>query len=340
MPPARPICHPVLAISRNKPRERRCPVAVTGDIPVSALTCAGKTAIQQGDGGETVGREHGRQVDEGEPIACGRSGANRSEMRPEGRRIGQRPTAHLIPPVAIPALSISGVSHAFGPRKALDDVTLDVPTGSFTALLGVNGAGKSTLFNLITRLYDNVSGSIEVCGHDVRRNARQALARLGVVFQSRALDGTLTVAQNFAYAGALYGMASSDVQARGRDLLERIGLAERIGDKVRALSGGQARRVEIARALLHGPELLLCDEATVGLDVKSRTDIVAEVHALAADQGVGVLWATHLIDEILPNDRVVVLHQGRVLATGSATEIAGEQSLSDRFLAMTNEGAA
>lgn len=239
-----------------------------------------------------------------------------------------------------PALAVSGVSHSFGARKALDDVSLDVPAGSFTALLGVNGAGKSTLFNLITRLYDNVSGSIEVCGHDVRRDARQALARLGVVFQSRALDATLTVGQNFTYAGALYGMAPRTVRARGKELLERIGLADRMGDKVRALSGGQARRVEIARALLHGPELLLCDEATVGLDVKSRTDIVAEVHALAADQGVGVLWATHLIDEIWPSDRVVVLHQGKVLATGTAEDIAGGASLSDRFLDLTAEGAA
>ena len=239
-----------------------------------------------------------------------------------------------------PSLSVAGVSHSFGPRKALDDVSLTVPAGSFTALLGVNGAGKSTLFNLITRLYDNVTGAIEVCGHDVRRAPRQALARLGVVFQSRALDGTLTVAQNFAYAGALYGMAPGEVRRRGAELLERIGLVERMGDKVRALSGGQARRVEIARALLHGPELLLCDEATVGLDVKSRTDIVAEVHALAADQGVGVLWATHLIDEILPQDRVVVLHQGQVLAIGAAEEIAGDKSLSERFLEMTGDKGA
>ena len=239
-----------------------------------------------------------------------------------------------------PALAVTGVSHSFGARKALDDVSLDVPPGTFTALLGVNGAGKSTLCNLITRLYDNVSGTIEVCGHDVRRDARHALARLGVVFQSRALDATLTVGQNFAYAGALYGMAPRQVRDRGRELLDRIGLGERMGDKVRALSGGQARRVEIARALLHRPQLLLCDEATVGLDVKSRTDIVAEVHALAADQGVGVLWATHLIDEIRPTDRVVVLHHGKVLATGAAAEIAGTASLSDRFLDLTAEGAA
>ena len=233
------------------------------------------------------------------------------------------------------ALSVTSVSHSFGQRKALDDVSLDVPAGSFTALLGINGAGKTTLFNLITRLYNNVSGSIQVCGHDVRLAPRLALARLGVVFQSRALDGTLTVAQNFAYAGALYGLPAGEVRKRGAELLDRIGLADRMGDKVRALSGGQARRVEIARALLHRPQLLLCDEATVGLDVKSRTDIVAEVHALAASQEVGVLWATHLIDEINDDDRVVVLHQGKVMATGTSAEIAGDQGLSAAFLEMT-----
>lgn len=240
----------------------------------------------------------------------------------------------------IPTLSITGVSHRFGTRQALDDVSLEVPAGTFTALLGVNGAGKSTLFNLITRLYDNVSGTIEVCGHDVRRAPRAALERLGVVFQSRALDATLTVAQNFSYAGALYGLPPAEVRARGAELLERIGLSDRMDEKIRALSGGQARRVEIARALLHKPDLLLCDEATVGLDVQSRTDIVAEVHALAADHGVGVLWATHLIDEILPEDRVVVLHQGKVLATGTAAEIAGNTTLSEAFLAMTKGQAA
>ncbi len=238
------------------------------------------------------------------------------------------------------ALRIDRVSHSFGKRQALKDVSLEVPEGSFTSLLGVNGAGKTTLFNLVTRLYDNTSGTIEVCGHDVRRAARLALAGLGVVFQSRALDTNLTVAENFAYAGALYGLDWSTTRERGAELLERIGLSERLGDTVRALSGGQARRVEIARALLHRPRLLLCDEATVGLDVKSRTDIVAAVHALAADHGVGVLWATHLIDEVQPTDRVIVLHQGEVLATGTAHEIAGDQGLGPAFLDLTREKVA
>lgn len=234
-----------------------------------------------------------------------------------------------------PALSIRGLSHRFGARQALDDVSLVVPRGRFTALLGVNGAGKSTLFNLVTRLFSNVTGEIEVCGHDVRQSPRAALAHLGVVFQSRALDGNLSVAQNFLYAGALYGLPASQIRERGRVLLDRMGLADRLGEKVRALSGGQARRVEIARALLHRPDLLLCDEATVGLDVKSRTDIVADVHALAADQGVGVLWATHLIDEVQPEDDVVILHQGVVLDSGPAAKVAGSADLGDTFLRLT-----
>lgn len=237
------------------------------------------------------------------------------------------------------ALEITGVSHSFGKRAALTDVSLTAETGVFTALLGVNGAGKTTLFNLITRLYDNVSGAIRVCGHDVRREPGQALANLGVVFQSRALDANLTVAQNFAYHAALHGIPAREARERGRDLLARVNLAERENEKVRALSGGQARRVEIARALLHRPKLLLLDEATAGLDIQSRKGIVDEVHALARDQGVGVLWATHLIDEIEPDDQVVVIHKGQVLTSSKAADFAGDKGLGEAFLDLTGGGA-
>jgi ABC-2 type transport system ATP-binding protein len=232
-------------------------------------------------------------------------------------------------------LGVHGLSHSFGPRQALKDVSLTVPEGTFTALLGVNGAGKTTLFNLVTGLFSRQSGRIEVCGHDVRTEPRAALAQLGVVFQSRALDANLTVASNLAYQGALHGLRRRQVLERSGALLERMGLADRMGDRVRLLSGGQARRVEIVAALLHRPRLLLCDEATVGLDVKSRRDIVADLHAMTAGEGVGVLWATHLIEEILPEDRVYVLHRGEVLAEGPAARIAAGRTLSDAFLALT-----
>jgi len=238
------------------------------------------------------------------------------------------------------ALSIEGVSHSYGRVQALKDVTLAVAPGSFTVLLGVNGAGKTTLLNLVTRLFDTQTGRIEVCGHDIRRAPREALRRMGVVFQSRALDMNLTVAQNLIYQGALHGIGRRESLARGGALLERIGLAERAGDKVARLSGGQVRRVEIVRAMLHGPELLLCDEATVGLDVKARIDIVADLHELARQGKLGILWTTHLIDEVLPEDPVVVLHRGEVRARGSAAEIAGNGTLSAAFLALTAGRAA
>jgi ABC-2 type transport system ATP-binding protein len=234
-----------------------------------------------------------------------------------------------------PALSIAGVSHAFGKLKALDDVSLTVDEGAFVALLGVNGAGKTTLFSLATRLYDNVSGRIAIFGDDLRTRPGPALAELGVVFQSRALDADLTVDQNLSYHAALHGLDRATARARAAEVLAQVGLADRMRVRVAALSGGQQRRAEIARALLHRPRLLLLDEPTVGLDLQARREVVRIVRGLAAGTGVGVLWATHLLDEIEPDDKVVVLHAGRVLATGSATELGGGRGLAESFLAMT-----
>lgn len=239
------------------------------------------------------------------------------------------------------ALSVAGVSHAFGGRPALDDVSLEVSAGSFTVLLGLNGAGKSTLFALITRLYDNVSGEIRVFGHDVRRSPSAALRDIGVVFQSRTLDADLSLLQNLAYHAALHGFGPAAAKARATELLGIIGLADKAHDKIRALSGGQARRVEIARALLHHPRCLLLDEATVGLDIGARENIIALVRGLVARDGLGVLWATHLIDEIAPSDRVIVLHKGRVLFSGehdALLEATGAGTIREAFTRTT--GAA
>ncbi len=170
---------------------------------------------------------------------------------------------------------------------------------SFTALLGLNGAGKSTLFSLITRLFGIQTGHIGIFGHDIGRAPGEALRLLGVVFQPRTLDLDLSLMQNLLYHAALHGIGRRDARARGEEVLARIGLADRAGSKVRDLSGGQMRRLEIARALLHRPRLLLLDEATVGLDVKARADILGHVRQLVTEQGIGVLWATHLFDEIV-----------------------------------------
>ena len=233
------------------------------------------------------------------------------------------------------ALEITGVSHAFGKVKALDDVSLNVPEGTFTALLGINGAGKTTLFSLITRLYDNISGSILVGGHDVRRNAGPALAQLGVVFQSRALDRDLSVRQNLAYHAALQGMSRAETRTRVPEVLALVGLSDRLDDKITALSGGQVRRAEIARALVHRPKLLLLDEATVGLDVRTRIEVTQMVRDLIEKEGVAALWATHIFDEIEPEDAAVILHKGQVLKEGKATDISNGVTLSDAFLELT-----
>ncbi|GLK69142.1 ATP-binding cassette domain-containing protein [Hansschlegelia plantiphila] len=232
-------------------------------------------------------------------------------------------------PAPTPALAVSGVSHAFGSRKALDDVTLDAPAGAFTALVGQNGAGKTTLFSLVTRLYDNRTGSIRVLGHDVRREPAAALSQLGVVFQARTLDLELTVLQNLQYHAALHGVGPGEAKRRGLSALARVGLEARAKDRVRALSGGQMRRVEIARALLHEPSLLLLDEPTTGLDIGSRRQMIDEVKRLIAEDGIGVLWATHLVDEIEVADRVVVLHKGKVMATGTVGELRARAKTDD-----------
>lgn len=235
----------------------------------------------------------------------------------------------------VPALRVSNLSHAFGRLQALDDVSLVVERGAFVVLLGVNGAGKTTLLSLVTRLYDNRSGQIEVLGHDMRRSPGPALAALGVVFQSRALDADLTVAQNLRFHGALHGLSRAISRERLDSVLVQVGLADLRDTRAGRLSGGQARRAEIGRALLHRPELLLLDEATVGLDVRSRRDFLLLVRSLVERTGVSVLWVTHLLDEIDKDDRIVVLHKGRVLVDAIASALAGGRDLSDVFIEMT-----
>jgi ABC-2 type transport system ATP-binding protein len=227
------------------------------------------------------------------------------------------------------ALQVECVSHSYGARKALDDVSFVVRPASFCVLLGLNGAGKSTLFSLIPRLYSTQSGSIRIFGHDIEQSPGEALRRLGIVFQARTLDPDLSVMQNLIYHAALHGMGKAQTKARAAIVLERISLADRANDKVRDLSGGQMRRVEIARALLHEPRLLLLDEPTVGLDIKARADILSHVRRLVEEDGIGVLWTTHMIDEITSDDDAIVLHQGRVLAQGRAQEIVASTGTAD-----------
>ncbi|SIS79256.1 ABC-2 type transport system ATP-binding protein [Roseivivax lentus] len=236
-------------------------------------------------------------------------------------------------------LHLEGIDYRFGARQALDAVGFSVAPGRFAALLGPNGAGKSTLFALLTGLFSAPSGTIRIAGHDLSRNPRAALARMGVVFQSPTLDLDLTIRQNLSYFAALHGLSGRDAARRIDAALDRLGIADRAGEKARGLNGGHRRRTEIARALVHGPEVLLLDEATVGLDAAARQGITDHVHRLCAEDGLTVLWATHLTDEVQDTDRLIVLHEGRVLADGEAGAIRGDQPLKARFLALTGAPA-
>ncbi|WP_232631212.1 ABC transporter ATP-binding protein [Methylobacterium sp. Leaf118] len=236
------------------------------------------------------------------------------------------------------ALEIAGVSHRFGQRAALSDVSITVERGRFTALLGPNGAGKTTLFSVITRLYNNQEGRVSILGHPLDREPSRALAGLGVVFQARTLDTDLTVAQNLHYHASLHGIGRKAARARIEVLLARVGLSERRDDKIRTLSGGQSRRIEIARSLIHAPRLLLLDEPTVGLDLESRADIVGIVRALVREESLSVLWATHIFEEISSDDDAVVLHRGRIVARGKAGEIgAPGETLEAAFRRLVSE---
>jgi ABC-2 type transport system ATP-binding protein len=165
------------------------------------------------------------------------------------------------------------------------------------------------------------------------------MADLGVVFQQTTLDLDLTVRQNLRYFAALHGLSGRAADARIDAALARLGMAERAGEKARGLNGGHRRRTEIARALLHEPKVLLLDEPTVGLDAPSRAALTQHIHALCSDTGVTVLWATHLTDEVLDGDQVVLLHRGRVLADGRCGALRGEHSLPEYFAQMTGAAA-
>ncbi|WP_445502710.1 ABC transporter ATP-binding protein [Microvirga sp. G4-2] len=236
------------------------------------------------------------------------------------------------------ALVIENLSHGFGVRKALSDVSLAVEPGAFMVLLGPNGAGKTTLVSLVTGLYNAQQGDIRIFGHSMRSDPLPALAGLGVVFQMPTLDLDLTVTENLAYHAALHGLSRREAAKRSTLELERLGIAERSHDKVRSLSGGLRRRVEIARALLHNPRLLIVDEATAGLDVAGRHLLLKHVRSMCGE-GLSVLWATHMLDEVESADRLAVLHQGSVRWMGAAGEIASSGTLEAAFLRLTGEAA-
>ena len=215
------------------------------------------------------------------------------------------------------AVEIARLTHYYGTRKALQEVSFEVPEGEIFALLGPNGGGKTTLFHILSTLLLPTSGRASVFGLDVAQNPHEVRRRIGVVFQSQNLDSKLTPAENLRHQGHLYGLRGRNLRERTQQVLTRVGLADRQNDLVEILSGGLRRRVELAKGLLHQPGLLLLDEPSTGLDPGARRDFWDYLNLLRGNDGVTVLLTTHLLEEADRCDRLAILHRGELVASGS-----------------------
>jgi ABC-2 type transport system ATP-binding protein len=217
------------------------------------------------------------------------------------------------------SVDVEGLTHRYGERTALDGVSFAVGPGEVFGLAGPNGGGKTTLFKILSTALTPTAGAARVAGIDVRDGAVRR--RIGVVFQSPSLDGKLTVAENLLHHGHLYGMSGGALRGRIDEELARFGIADRRADRVERLSGGLQRRVELAKSLLHRPEVLLLDEPSTGLDPGARRDLWDALRAL---KGVTVLLTTHLLEEAERCDRLAILHKGRIAAIGQPIALRGE----------------
>jgi ABC-2 type transport system ATP-binding protein len=241
-------------------------------------------------------------------------------------------------PAARPQLRVQGLVKRYGERVALAGLDIELPPGQFVALLGPNGAGKSTLFQVLTGLFAPDAGAVWIAGHAVADAAPKALAKLGVVFQQSSLDLDLSVERNLRFHADLHGLAARLATERIAADTTTLGIAADLKRPARELSGGNRRKVELARALLHRPAVLLMDEPTVGLDPKSRRDLLAAIRADVTARGTCVLWATHLVEEAEGADRVLVLHKGKLLADGTPAAVTATlvgSSLEEAFIHAT-----
>jgi ABC-2 type transport system ATP-binding protein len=214
-------------------------------------------------------------------------------------------------------VEVEDLSHSYNGHRALAGVTFDVTRGEIFGLLGPNGGGKTTLFRVLSTLFPPSSGSATVLGLDILKQASKVRERLGVVFQNPSLDIKLTVAENLVHQGHLYGLRGRPLRARVDEMMERLRITDRASDLVETLSGGLRRRVELAKGMLHEPELLILDEPSVGLDPGARHDLWQYLEELRDSGKVTILVTTHLIDEADRCDRVLILHKGEVVGRGS-----------------------
>lgn len=218
-------------------------------------------------------------------------------------------------------IQVQNLTHRYGDRVALSQVSFEVRKGEIFGLLGPNGGGKSTLFRILSTMMTPTEGHAVLAGFDVDRQPAEVRRHVGVVFQTQSLDKALTVEENLRAQGHLHGLSGAALRERMEGAMERLGLASRRKDLVETLSGGLRRRVEIAKALLHKPQILLMDEASTGLDPAARRDLSQHVETLRKTEGVTILLTTHILEEAGSCDRLVLLHQGKIIAEGSPSEL-------------------
>ena len=218
-------------------------------------------------------------------------------------------------------IDVQNLTHRYGDRVALNRISFQVKPCEVFGLLGPNGGGKSTLFRILSTMMAPTEGRALLAGHDVMREPAQVRRHVGVVFQTQSLDKALTVEENLRAQGHLHGLSGSVLRERMARAMEQLGLADRRKDLVETLSGGLRRRVEIAKALLHKPQVLLMDEASTGLDPAARRDLSRHVETLRADDGVTILLTTHVLEEAERCDRLILLHQGNIVAQGTPGEL-------------------
>jgi len=221
-------------------------------------------------------------------------------------------------------ISLENVVHKYGDRTALNGVSFDVRPAELFGLLGPNGSGKTTLFRILSTLMVPVGGSATIMGFDVARDPNSLRREIGVVFQAQSIDIKLTAAENLTHQGHLYGLHGKVLQARIKEMLGRVGLADRADEKAETFSGGMQRRMELAKGLLHHPSVLLLDEPTTGLDPGARRDLWQYLAILRDEEHVTVLVTTHLMEEAERCDRLAILNEGRVVALGTPDELKHE----------------
>jgi ABC-2 type transport system ATP-binding protein len=218
-------------------------------------------------------------------------------------------------------IAVQNVTHRYKDRVALSNVSFEVRKGEIFGLLGPNGGGKSTVFRILSTMMVPTEGCALVAGVDVAKDPAQVRRQIGVVFQTQSLDKALTVEENLRAQGHLHGLSGATLRQRMDAAMERLGLLDRKRDLVDTLSGGLKRRVEIAKALLHKPQVLLMDEASTGLDPAARRDVSKHVDDLRQQEGVTILLTTHILEEADRCDRLILLHQGSIVASGTPKEL-------------------